>query len=199
MLILLLSLVFLRVFLLVGLWIWLWRSLGVAGLTPDATCRFSREEGTGSRRNFFVGCPNVLAASDACFVTDRWFTLIFQYSLAFVLMLGWLMLLARLFVNLSGLLVGLILLRRSSSSSSRVVQDVWDVYRDELEVVLDDVVLALRDAASRSAVDDCLVYLESESAEAGLCSVLTLLPVAPLPLAALPFLVEVGYVFVAGV
>ena len=45
-----------------------------AGLTPDATCRFSGDEGTGSRRDFFVGCPNALAASDACFVTDRWFT-----------------------------------------------------------------------------------------------------------------------------
>ena len=41
---------------------------------PDATCRFSREEGTGSRRDFFVGCPNALTASVACFVTDRWFT-----------------------------------------------------------------------------------------------------------------------------
>ena len=81
--------------------------------------------------------------------------LTFQYLLVFALMLGWLMLLALWFVNLSGLLVGLILLRRSSSSSSRVVQDVWDVYRDELEVVPDDVVLALRDAASRSSVDDC--------------------------------------------
>ena len=48
-------------------------SLG-AGLTPDATCWFSREEGTGSRRDFFVGCPGALAASQACFVTDRWFT-----------------------------------------------------------------------------------------------------------------------------
>ena len=47
-------------------------SLG-AGLTPDATCRFSREEGTGSRRDFFVGCPNAAAAFDACVVTDRWF------------------------------------------------------------------------------------------------------------------------------
>ena len=28
-----------------------------AGLAPDATCRFTREEGTGSRRDFFVGCP----------------------------------------------------------------------------------------------------------------------------------------------
>ena len=48
-------------------------SLG-AGLTPDAACRFSREEGTGSRRDLFVGCADALAASDACFVTDRWFT-----------------------------------------------------------------------------------------------------------------------------
>ena len=45
-----------------------------AGIAPDATCRFSREGGAGSRRDFLVGCPNALAASDACFVTDRWFT-----------------------------------------------------------------------------------------------------------------------------
>ena len=48
-------------------------SLG-AGLTPDVTCRFSRKDGTGSRRDFFVGCPNALAVSQACYVTDRWFT-----------------------------------------------------------------------------------------------------------------------------
>ena len=29
---------------------------------------------SGSRRDFIVCCPNALAASDACFVTDRWFT-----------------------------------------------------------------------------------------------------------------------------
>ena len=68
-------------------------SLG-AGLIADAACRFRREEGRGSRRDFFVGCPNALPASDACFVIVRWFTLILQYSLAFVLMLGWLMLFA---------------------------------------------------------------------------------------------------------
>ena len=45
-----------------------------AGLTPDVTCRFNREEGTGSRRGFFVGCPNALAASYVCYVTDRWFS-----------------------------------------------------------------------------------------------------------------------------
>ena len=48
-------------------------SLG-AGLALDATCRFNREEGTGSRRDVFVGCSNALAASHACCVTDRWFT-----------------------------------------------------------------------------------------------------------------------------
>ena len=45
-----------------------------AGFAPDVICRFSREDGTGSRRDFFVGCPGALAASQACYVTDRWFT-----------------------------------------------------------------------------------------------------------------------------
>ena len=44
-------------------------SLG-AGVAPDVTCRFSREDGTGTRRDFL----GALAASEACFVTDRWFT-----------------------------------------------------------------------------------------------------------------------------
>ena len=48
-------------------------SLG-AGVAPDVTCRFSREDGTGTRRDFFVGCPGALAASQACYFTDRWFT-----------------------------------------------------------------------------------------------------------------------------
>ena len=56
---------------------------------------------------------------------------------------------------------------RSSSSSSRLVQDVWDVYRDELGVVPNDVVLALRDAVTRSAVDD-FWSIWSSFAEAGL-------------------------------
>ena len=41
-----------------------------------------------------------------------------------------------------------------SSSSTRVVQDVWGVKRAELGVVPEEVVLALRDAVSRSSVDD---------------------------------------------
>ena len=45
------------------------------------------------------------------------------------------------------------------TTATRAVQDVWDVYRDELGQVPGDVVLALRDAVSRSAVDDFLGYL----------------------------------------
>ena len=84
-------------------------SLG-AGSTPDITCRFNREEGTGSRRNFFVGCPGALAASQACYVTDRWFTPHFSLLARFRIDPGWLMSLARLLVGLSGLLAGWILL-----------------------------------------------------------------------------------------
>ena len=45
-----------------------------AGVQQVTTCKFKREGGAGSRRDFIVGCPNALAASDACFATDRWFT-----------------------------------------------------------------------------------------------------------------------------
>ena len=56
---------------------------------------------------------------------------------------------------------------KSSSSATRVVQYVWDVYRDELVVVPEEVVLAFRDAVSRSSVDDYW-FTWSQSAEAGL-------------------------------
>ena len=56
---------------------------------------------------------------------------------------------------------------KSSSSSTRVVQDVWDIHREELGVVPEDVILALRDAVSRSSVDD-FWSIWSCSAEAGL-------------------------------
>ena len=91
--------------------------------------------------------------------------LTFLFLHAFVLVLGWLVLLARLLVSPFGLRTP----DRSSSSSTRIVQDVWDVYRDVLRVVPDDVVLALRDAVSRSAVND-FWSIWSKNAEAGLLS-----------------------------
>ena len=56
---------------------------------------------------------------------------------------------------------------RSSSSSTRVVQDIWGVYRDDLGTVPPDVVLALRDAVSRSTEGD-FWSIWSKSAEAAL-------------------------------
>ena len=56
---------------------------------------------------------------------------------------------------------------RSSLSSTRVVQDVWDVFREELGVVPEEVVMALKDAASRSSVDDFWT-IWSRNAELGL-------------------------------
>ena len=98
------------------------------------------------------------------------------------------MLPARLYVSLSGLLVGWTLLM---GPPRRLPVLFWDVYRDELGV------LAHRNAVSRSSVDGFwftgvitprLVYF-------GLIVGL----VVPLRLAALPFLEEVCYAFVAGV
>ena len=62
---------------------------------------------------------------------------------------------------------------RSSSSSARAVQDVWDVYRDVLGVVPEQVIRALKDAASRSSVDD-FWSIWSKNAEAGLLHAYTL-------------------------
>ena len=80
------------------------------GTAPAATCRFSLEGGAGMRGDFLVVCPNALAASNACFVTERCSLLTFLYLLAFALMLGRLMLLARWYFKLFGLLVGWMLL-----------------------------------------------------------------------------------------
>ena len=81
-------------------------SLG-AGLAPDVTCRFSREDGTGSRMDFFVW----LSRCSCCFsgllmLLIGGSLLTFQYLLAFVLVPGWLTLPALLYVSLFGLLVG---------------------------------------------------------------------------------------------
>ena len=125
------------------------------------------DDGTGSRRDFFVGCPGALAASRACCVTDRWFTPHFSILARFRID-AWMADVASpvacqplwpaRFLDTPDM---------SSSSSIRVVQDVWDIYREELGVVPEDVVLALRDAASRSAVDD-FWSIWSKNAEAGL-------------------------------
>ena len=113
-------------------------SLG-AGLIPDATCRFRREEGTGSRPDFFVGCPNAPTASVACFVTDGWFTPHFSVVARFRID-AWVADVACPIVCQPIWPCWLDTPDRSSSSAARNVQDVWDIYRDELGQVPGDVV-----------------------------------------------------------
>ena len=138
-----------------------------AGTAPDVTCRFCREDGAGSRWDVIVGCPNALAASDACFVTDRWFTPHFSAFARFCID-AWMATVACPEVcQPVWPACWLDTPDRSSSSSSRVVQDVWDIHRDEIGVVPAEVVLALGDAVSRSSEDD-FWSLWSRSAEAGL-------------------------------
>ena len=59
------------------------------GKEPDATCRFKLEEGVGTRKDFFAACPNALAASTSCGVTDwcfapHLFCLIFLCGVCFL-------------------------------------------------------------------------------------------------------------------
>ena len=168
-----------------------------AGLTPDATCRFSGEDGPCSRRDSFVGCPNALAASVACVVTDRWFTLHFSVVARFCIDAWMADVACPIVCQPIWPACWLDTPDRSSSSAARAVQDVWDVCRDELGQVPGDVVLALRDAVSRSAVDD--FWLFGVGVLRRVYFGLILLPEVLLKLAALPFLVEVCYGFVAGV
>ena len=140
-------------------------SLG-AGLSPDITCTFNQDGSSGSHRDFFIGCPGALAASHACYVTDRWFTP--HFSLLARFRIGAWMADVACPVACQPLWPACWLDTpdRSSSSTSRIVQDVWDVYRDVLGVVPDDVVLALRNAVSWSSVND-FWSIWSRSAEAG--------------------------------
>ena len=147
-------------------------SLG-AGSTPDITCTFNRDDGSGSRRDFLVGCPGVLAASQACYVTDRWFTPHFSVLARFRIDAWMADVSCPVACQPLWPACWLDTPDRSSSSSSRIVQDVWEVYRDVLGVVPDEVVRALRDAASRSAVDD-FWSIWSKNAEAGLFRAYTL-------------------------
>ena len=112
------------------------------------------EDCVGSRVGFILGCSDALAASTACMVTDRWFTPHFSVLASFCIS-RWTAEVACLEVcQPIWLACWIDTPDRSSSSVARTVQDAWDVYRDELGLVPPDVVLALRDAVSRSSVDD---------------------------------------------
>ena len=103
---------------------------------------------TTSRRDFFVGCPGALAASQACYVTDRWFTPHFSVLARFRIGAWMADVACPVVCQPIWPACWLDAPDRSSSSSTRVVQDVWGIYRDVLGAVPEEVVLSLRDAVS---------------------------------------------------
>ena len=153
--------------------IWLLRILLVLVLGPDNTCTFNKDDGSGSRRDFFVGCPNALAASQVCYVIDRWFTPHFSLLARFRIDAWMADVSCPIACQPLWPACWLDTPDKSSSSSSRAVQDVWSIYRDVLGIVPDEVVSALRDAASRSSGDD-FWSIWSKGAEDGLLRAYTL-------------------------
>ena len=82
-----------------------------AGLAPDVACGFGWEGGAGSRGDFFLlAVPVLLLPLGPVVLLIGGSLLAFQFSLIFVLVPGWLVLLAGLLVGPFGLLVGWVLL-----------------------------------------------------------------------------------------
>ena len=111
--------------------------------------------------------PVRFAASQACYVTDRWFTPHFSVLARFRIGAWMADVACPVVCQPIWPACWLDTPDRSSSSSTRVVQDVWGIYRDVLGAVPEEIVLALQDAVSRSSVDD-FWSIWSRSAEEGL-------------------------------
>ena len=101
-----------------------------------------------------VACPCALAASTASWVTGRWFTphisrvpefdirqLATEVSCPRAPEPVW----PACWIDIAD---------RSASSSSKVVQDIRDIYNEELGVVLPGIILALKAAFEANSVDD---------------------------------------------
>ena len=162
-----------RVCLLVGMLIWLLRILLVLVLGLIILVLLIKMMVLVLVGISLLAGPNALAASQAYYVTDRWFTPHFSLLARFRLDAWMADVSCPIACQPLWPACWLDAADRSSSSLSRVVQDAWDVYRDVLGVVPERVVLALRDAASLSSVDD-FWSIWSKNAEAGLLDAYTL-------------------------
>ena len=82
------------------------------GVAPSRTCQFQLDEDKGSRRDFVLACPMLMAATTACRVLpDRWFVPHFAVYAEFSLSLHGMQLSIGLwFIHPCGQLVGLIVL-----------------------------------------------------------------------------------------
>ena len=123
-----------------------------AGMEPDMTCKFKLDERAGSRRDFVVACPCGLAATTACWVTDWWFAPNFSLFAEFNIR-QWT---AEVSCPRAAEPVwpACWIPDSSASSSSKVVQEIWDSLNEELGVVPPGLILALRAAFEANSVDD---------------------------------------------
>ena len=167
------------------------------GKRPAATCKFKLDECSGTRRDFCLGCSNALAASTACEVTDRLFPPHFSLFSIFGID-GW-------SAEVSCSMVSQPLwpacwidtLDRSSSSVSRAVQDVWDVYRMSWRLYL---LMCFLLSGMRCLGLLLMIFGPfGATMRKGVFLERPVGPVVSLRPATLPFQEEVCYVFVAGV
>ena len=120
-----------------GQWVDLERAFAFGrGVPPSSSCQFHPDEDKGSRGDFLLACPIALAAATACYVLpDRWFTPHFAVYAEFSLS-AWDATVDRARTH-SPLWPASWLQcpDRSRSSTSREVQDIWDVYIREVGFV----------------------------------------------------------------
>ena len=110
------------------------------GKAPSPTCRFDLDGAPGTRRDFFLACPNALAASVDCQVlVDRWFRPHFAVCAHFGL--GAWSAEVQVVRSTSPLAPACWMdyPDRSRYSLSKPVQEVWGVYLDMLQFVPVDV------------------------------------------------------------
>ena len=106
------------------------------GVAPSGTCQFQLDEDKGSRRDFVLACPIALAATTACRVLpDRWFVPHFAVYAEFSLS-AWDATVdrARVYSPLWPA-CWLNCPDRSRRSPSHAVQNIWDVYIQEVGFV----------------------------------------------------------------
>ena len=125
-----------------------------AGLEPDMACRFSLDEGDGSRRDSVIACPHALAASVLSVFRKGGSLLIFLFFcfgshsalVGFGLSYPWA-------IQPIWPACWLDCPYRSSCCKVCAVQDFWDVCRQALELAPADLVSGLRGAGDRFDVD----------------------------------------------
>ena len=106
------------------------------GVAPSRTCQFQLDADKGSRRDFVLACPIAMAATTACRVLpDRWFIPHFAVYAEFSLS-AWDATVdrARVYSPLCQP-VGLIVQIAPDVLPSHAVQNIWDVYIQEVGFV----------------------------------------------------------------